>query len=636
MFFTRLKIMIFALSILVGFSVFVLYKLDAYLKDNLVSSLATQVASNVKATYNNVDANGVHDHDILNTIKDQQSFKQMWLSFDISSVSNPKMTLRDAVEKKAYVTKDIETQLVNISATNDDKARISVPIIAQKECLACHENLKLNEVVGVVNTEFILHDNVLPIITTYMVEATTLLLLAAFVLMMSVVITMNSLTSLVFNVKSVIQSAIEGNFTTRIKKQGVGVFSDVSKVTDKLLETLDRSINSIDAKIASIFIYKKSLYSSNPLIRITELIAEITNLFIFKTKIENTKQTSFVYKEIQLIISRYIKYKYLIFVETNEGKIVSGYRVENGIETKIVAGEVKNIEQRLNMPNINVLFDDGKGCLFVSNSSKDLNVIDLKVFISKEVVVYYSIILHSKKELLEKENSVSRVYNYIREMRPIVNNIILVKSIEESSYTDPLTKAYNRLYLEKYIETINEKLKQHIKFGVMMIDIDHFKKVNDTYGHHVGDAGIVMLTESIRKVIRASDKIIRYGGEEFVVILESVDFEETYRIAEKIRNTFSMEKKCSLMELTFPKSASIGISSMPFFSKNIWECINQADIALYVAKESGRNRVVKYSYDLKGKEAKQDTPTNNEQQNNADVIIDDDEEAFLESLKLNN
>lgn len=141
-----------------------------------------------------------------------------------------------------------------------------------------------------------------------------------------------------------------------------------------------------------------------------------------------------------------------------------------------------------------------------------------------------------------------------------------------------------------------------------MLDIDHFKKVNDTYGHSVGDAGIVMLTESIMKVIRPVDKIFRYGGEEFVVFLEGADMDDSYLVAERIREVFQKETKCSLMELTFPKSASIGISAMPIYSNNAWECINQADIALYEAKRSGRNRAIRYYHGLQKNNA---TPSSN-------------------------
>ena len=134
-----------------------------------------------------------------------------------------------------------------------------------------------------------------------------------------------------------------------------------------------------------------------------------------------------------------------------------------------------------------------------------------------------------------------------------------------------------------------------------MLDIDHFKNINDTYGHAVGDAGIVLLVETIRKVIRPIDKLVRYGGEEFVVILDNADMEEAKRVAEKIRTAFAMAKKCSRGELTFNKSVSIGVSVMPEFSKDIWECINQADTALYEAKEGGRNRVVPYSREVQAR-----------------------------------
>lgn len=244
----------------------------------------------------------------------------------------------------------------------------------------------------------------------------------------------------------------------------------------------------------------------------------------------------------------------------------------------------------------------------------------------------------------------------MREARHIINNKILMKEIEESSYTDRLTMAYNRFFLDKHSSYLREKLEKHINFGVLMLDIDHFKNINDTYGHAVGDAGIVLLVETIRKVIRPVDKLIRYGGEEFVVILDSTDLNEAQKVAEKIRNSFAMTKKYSKGELNFNKSVSIGVSAMPQFSKDIWECINQADLALYEAKESGRNRVIAYSNEVQARanaknEARKQTAQNampsvapavnanpavgvHQPAAGEDPVADDDD--FERSLRLNN
>lgn len=640
-----------------AFSFFLLYKVDSYVKQQALDSMASQLKNFTTFAFKqgNITNSGPAHRDIFDTLHSQTNIEsiRMGISTELNKdlkANNMKSSgesQKEEIERRSYNTRQIETDMTPIESPtlnnafgmmSDSRGKVSVPIIANQYCTECHSTLKEGDVMGNVYSQFIINDSILAIYDMMKIELITIILVASVILTAIMLFSVSSFTKLVFNIKNGIQGAVQGNFTIRIKNRGVGIFSEAVKLTNRLLETLDKSINSIDSKIATIFIYKKSLYNKNPLLRITELIAEITNLFLFKNKIETARVNKEVYRELQNVISRYIKYRYLIFAEVVNNEIVSGYKIEDETEMKISVGDVKGIEKRLAESNPNVLFNDEKGCLFISTSIEQLNVIDLRIFIAENIVLYYSIAMNSKKELLEKENSISRIYNYVREARPIIKNIMLVKNIEESSYTDPLTKAYNRLYLEKYSKNIALKLQKRIDFGVLMLDIDHFKRVNDTYGHHVGDAGIVMLTETIKKIIKPTDKLFRYGGEEFVVILEGYDSDETQRAAEKIRSSFAMAKRCSLMELNFQKSVSIGFSSMPEYSMDIWECINQADLALYEAKETGRNRVIRYSPDLKEKKEQKEKAeiakkaNYNIQQSQQN---DDNDDGFLESLRLN-
>lgn len=653
MFFIRLKVIILSIIILVGMSIFLLYKVDLYIKNRSVDLLASQLSSITKTAFDIASITGLgvtsHTYEIINTAKKQKELKDLWISrSDILSedLNKSKSTLRDALERKVYVTKTQERDINKIEGSNDHTARISIPIIANDNCIVCHINVKAGEIVGSVNAEYNLQDSIRTIYETMKLDFWAIIAVASLIFMFAMMMSISSATKIINRIRIALQGAINGDFKLRVKDTGLEISSEISKITNRLLETLDRNVSAIDVKISSLFVYNKSLYNKNPLIRLTELVSELANLFSFKNKLDSFRQVSEIYRELQITISKYIKYENLIFAEFINGEITSGYKVENGTEMKVSAGEIKNIEERFNKENLNVLFDDKKGCIFISTSIDSLNVIDLKVFVSDKIMLYYSILFGSKKELQEKEKSISRIYNYIRDAKPMINNVFLVKSIEESSYTDPLTKAYNRFYLEKYVHSVEDKVSKNINYGILMIDIDHFKRVNDTYGHTVGDMAIVLLVETIRNVIKASDKVIRYGGEEFVVILDNCDIEDTYKVAERLRSSFAMAKQSSLGTIDFKKSISIGISSMPEFSRNVWECINQADLALYDAKESGRNRVIKYSLDLKAKDDEKKAREEREEREKAKkdndytttTILgnDDDDDDFLESLKLNN
>lgn len=647
----RLKIILLSAIAIIVSCGFILYKVDSYNKEQDLEMLKTQIISTSNAAFDvaYITGEGVNAHiyDIINSVKSQPKVKDLWISRSdefSAAIGRPKSTLRDQVERNVYISKNpSEVSLTKIeSSTNDHEARISIPIIANEKCTVCHLQINSGDVIGAVNASVLLRDNIMDIIDSMQNEFLIFLACATILLMIMLMFSIGQFMRLAVSIKSAILAAINGDFTLRVKNRIIGM-NEITKLTNRLLETLDKNLSAIDTKIATIFIYNRLLYNKNPLIRLSEVMNEIVTLFAFKNKVDSFKRTNDIYKEIQLVIQKYIKYKNLIFAEIINGEIVSGYKIENDVTMKVVAGEINSIEKRLNDENKNVIFNDDKGSVFISTSIGGLNVLDLKFVISDKLTVYYSISLDSKKELNEKEKSITRIYNYMREARHIINTKMLMKEIEENSYTDPLTKAFNRFFLDKYSEQIKSKLERHIHLGILMLDIDHFKNINDTYGHAVGDAGIVLLVETIRKVIKPIDKLIRYGGEEFVVILDDSDIDEAAKVGEKIRAAFAMAKKCSRGQLDFSKSVSIGVSAMPDFSVDVWECINQADLALYEAKESGRNRVITYSMELKAKDdmkkaakekEKAEAKAREKEESATNATNDDDD--FLASLKFNN
>lgn len=659
----RFKIILLSAFTVILSCAFVLYKVDLFNKERDLKLFKNQIKSTTQAAFDfaAISGNGVNSHtyDIINSVRMQREISDLWISRsdDFSaSLGKKKSEFRDQIERNVYISKQSsEEEARKVEGTNDSEVRVSFPIIAEQKCIACHPTIREGNVIGAINATILLKDNIYDIIFSNEIEFLAFVIGASLLTMIILMFSVKGFSLTSKSIQDAMVGATNGDFTHRVRSGMIGT-DKLAKLSNKLLESLDKNLIAIDNKIAKIFIYNKSLYSKNPLIRLSEVINEIVALYSFKGKIDSMKKTNDIYKEIQIVIQKYIKYKSLVFAELINGEVVSGYKIENDATIKVMAGEINSIEKRLNNDNKNVLYNDDKGSIFISTSRGGLNVIDLKFVITNKLTTYYSIMLDSQKELAEKEKSITRIYNYMREARYIINNKMLLRQIEESSYTDPLTKAYNRFFLDRHSDKLKEKLEKHISFGVLMLDIDHFKNINDTYGHAVGDAGIVLLVETIRKVIRPIDKLVRYGGEEFVVILDNADMEEAKRVAEKIRTAFAMAKKCSRGELTFNKSVSIGVSVMPEFSKDIWECINQADTALYEAKEGGRNRVIPYSNEVqaradaknKAKKNAQNTAPNLDSviepniQSSADSanttgtepISEDDE--FEASLRLNN
>lgn len=131
------------------------------------------------------------------------------------------------------------------------------------------------------------------------------------------------------------------------------------------------------------------------------------------------------------------------------------------------------------------------------------------------------------------------------------------------------------------------------KFSLIMIDIDFFKKFNDTYGHQAGDAVLRGVAHTLKKNVRSSDVVCRYGGEEMAIILKDTDYNQAYIAADKICKTIA-EKPFKIAANTEKQvTISLGVSTYPENGETTQEMIEFADKGLYAAKENGRNQVGK-------------------------------------------
>lgn len=174
-----------------------------------------------------------------------------------------------------------------------------------------------------------------------------------------------------------------------------------------------------------------------------------------------------------------------------------------------------------------------------------------------------------------------------------VANIRLREALRTQSTKDPLTGLYNRRYLQEMLDReIRRAIRSEQALGILMLDLDHFKNFNDTYGHDAGDAVLRETGSFLVRSIRAEDFVCRYGGEEFVVILPTADLRaaeaRAQRIRAKLRDLVIMHDGRSLGLIT----ASIGVAALPNHGTNERDLLQAADAALYRAKRQGRDRVV--------------------------------------------
>jgi len=181
-----------------------------------------------------------------------------------------------------------------------------------------------------------------------------------------------------------------------------------------------------------------------------------------------------------------------------------------------------------------------------------------------------------------------------REQLAVINETLRKKNKElhELSITDSLTGLYNRKHLMETLENEVARSKRHKHdFSVLVIDIDHFKEYNDTYGHLAGDEVLSRLATVFKESVRSCDYVARYGGEEFILVLPEIGPEDGVKAAERIRKKVAKENFAGDGE-TIQVTVSVGVASYPKDGDDSQSIIRHADTALYKSKESGRNRVV--------------------------------------------
>ena len=175
-----------------------------------------------------------------------------------------------------------------------------------------------------------------------------------------------------------------------------------------------------------------------------------------------------------------------------------------------------------------------------------------------------------------------------------------MEAFKEQASMDKLTELYNRSYLDPFLESeivAADKAKQPI--SVIMVDMDHFKDINDTYGHVVGDHVLTIFAQVVLKCIRKTDIIARYGGDEFIVVLPCTDTDTARAVADRIRDDVSETYIPPIDGVVISSiHCSVGVSTYPVLCDSKHTLLRTSDLALYKAKNSGRNCTIVYQDDL--------------------------------------
>lgn len=298
--------------------------------------------------------------------------------------------------------------------------------------------------------------------------------------------------------------------------------------------------------------------------------AKMFDMFYLVDEINKNLSIEKIIKEVYDVIKKnYPKViKYIALVKTSKKQI-------NSI---IEYPEHKSYIHKLELSSVKkdiILFGDFNVYVF----DFPFNNEELKILIEYEVV--------------ENDTKFLEFVDFIfSKIKLSLKRAMLFREVEELSRIDGLTSLYLRRYIIKKLqeETIRA-YRYNTSYSLLMVDIDFFKKVNDTYGHLIGDKLLAGLANIFKETVGGRGLISRWGGEEFLILLPYTDKKEAHKVAEEIRKRVE-ENKFYFNNITINITISIGVSSFPEDGNDFNQIISVADSMLYEAKRSGRNKVV--------------------------------------------
>jgi diguanylate cyclase (GGDEF)-like protein len=402
-------------------------------------------------------------------------------------------------------------------------------------------------------------------------------------------------------VEEAVQEALRGNFKAHVKKKTNDEIGQIATDMNRLLTFLDDGLNRIGTNVARLT-DRIPAPGENLLTATIDMVDGLTKAAHFKQAIEEDEVKSEIYQRLSVALQEEFKLNEFSLYEISSNK--------KQMKTIMVDGQTADTCRWCD-PQILVRPEACRvrrtGHLVDSISSPEIcysfqppaelgerRHVCFPVIQSGAVgsVVQLVTPLENATELLAK---IPFINVYLRETAPVLETKRLMENLRESTLRDPMTGLNNRRFLEEYVETlISSVQRKRTHVAILMLDLDYFKMVNDTYGHDAGDAVLKALSTLLKQSVRASDLVIRYGGEEFLIILIDSEGEAADHVAEKIR--LAVEGlKVQVAGITLQKTISIGIADFPTDSETFWQAVKFADVALYQAKEGGRNRIVRFN-----------------------------------------
>ncbi|MCG8124909.1 MAG: diguanylate cyclase, partial [Candidatus Thiodiazotropha taylori] len=401
-------------------------------------------------------------------------------------------------------------------------------------------------------------------------------------------------------VQHAVHGARKGDFSARIQHQSDDEVGQIAKDLNILLVLLSKGLEGIAHKVAGLIRYNQPI-GENQLATTIEMVESLEDVSRFKQAIEEDETKEEVYWRLSKVINDDFMIDHFSIYEVASSK--------NKLKPMVVDG-VPGQDCCWCDPQILVRADacrakrtghvvDGMSTTGICTAFspredlQDAYHVCIPMIQSGSVGGVVQVVTDRDRKALAC-NMMPFIEVYLREAAPVLEAKRLMSTLRESALRDPMTGLHNRRFLQEYVDIlVSYTDRNKSSFSVLMADLDYFKQVNDTYGHEAGDATLKALAKTLTNCVRSSDLVIRYGGEEFLIVLRDTDPEKSLLVAEKIREAIE-NMKVELTGTVIQKTISVGVSGYPDDSSSFWQVVKYADVALYQAKETGRNKVLRF------------------------------------------
>ena len=469
-------------------------------------------------------------------------------------------------------------------------------------CLQCHQ-VKEGDVLGAVTIEISIEDLKQRALRTI---AWIVGVIATFSLLIIILLRrlVRPVTDTATAVELAVKRALEGDFKAEIQHRSKDEIGQIANDMNRLLKFLDGGLNHIGNNVATLT-NQVPQPGENLLTATIDAVDILTKAAHFKQAIEEDETRTEIYQRLALVLKNEYGVDEFSIYETVPGK--------NQIIPMVVDGEASE-NCRWCDPQILVRAEScraGRTGHLVDGITTPKICYAFQPPLEAEARTHICVPLIQSGgvgcivQLVVKPENAARVQSqlpfisvYLRETAPVIEAKRLMQTLRDANLRDAMTGLNNRRFLEEFVDTLVANVQRRkAQLAILMLDLDYFKMVNDTYGHDAGDSVLKALAKTLKLCVRANDMVIRYGGEEFLIILQDVDQAVGAEVAEKIR--LAVEAlKVPVGSTTLQKTISIGIAEYPKDSETFWQAVKFADVALYRAKETGRNRVICFTPEM--------------------------------------